>query len=208
MKSKKTVVLALGMIGTLLPTGLLLVSLRADRVSSQDATEARRAQFDETSELAAARLLAPYRLMYPASLPPGAELEHVAASDTSPTADELAIDDPTKVSNLVEATDLIVAVDMYWILPNGGRLHMWQTNDPTAATHVLTETADPGPQQGPSEMTLVNGTWRRIDFYWGSELRTSVNQLFENGVFVSISGEVGFSTLLQVAGAVQQEHGI
>jgi hypothetical protein len=207
MKSRKVAV-GLSLTTVLLAVGFVLIAYQANEVSSQDTLEARRSQFDESSELTAAGLLAPYRLKYPASIPAGAELEHVAATDTRPTADELAIDDPTKVTNLAEQSPLIVGVDMYWILPNEGRLHMWQTNDPTAAAHVFLETADPGPEQDLVDITLPNGQWRRIDFYWGSELRTSLNRLFEDGVFVSVAGEVSFDTLRLVAGTVQNRQGI
>lgn len=204
MRSRKASV-TLSLVLSLLVAAGLVVTYRVTNVSSEDMIAARRAQFDESSELAAARLLAPYRLKYPATIPAGAELEHVSASDTRPTAEELAIDDPTKVDELLDDTAILVAVDMYWILPNGGRLHMWQTNDPTAAAHVYLETADPAPEQEPLNITLPNGNWRRLDFYWGSELRTSLSRLFEDGVFVSISGEVSFDTLRLVAGAVQNQ---
>jgi hypothetical protein len=36
---------------------------------------------------------------------------------------------------------------------------------------------------------------RRVDFYGGSELRISLNHLFEDGVFVSVTGEVDLAML-------------
>jgi hypothetical protein len=208
MKSRK-LFLTLGPLAALLAVSEV-VGYRVSDVSSEDMIAARRAQFDETSELAAARVQAPYELRYPSTFPSGAELEHVIASDGALTADELAMEGPTKASNLAEKAtqELIVAVDMYWILPNGGRLHMWQTNDPAAAAHVFLETADHAPEQGPPDISLPNGNWRRLDFYWGFEPRTSLNRLFEDGVFVSVSGEVSFETLRLVAGAVQEHQGI
>lgn len=74
MRSQKTSV-ALSLVVTLLVAGGVLVAYRVRDVSSEDTIAARKAQFDESSELAAARLLAPYRLRYPATLPTGAELE-------------------------------------------------------------------------------------------------------------------------------------
>lgn len=185
-------------------TGLLLIALRPGDVSSEDTIAARRAQFDENAELAYARSLAPYRLRYPQSLPPGAELEHVAASDTRAGLDELSPEDKAQ-ADLGRYTDparKIVAVDMYWILPNGERLHMWQSNDPTASAHALLETAAPAPQKGLPDITLGNGNWRRIDFYWGTELQTSLNHQFEDGVFVSVTGEVDLAMLSLMAGSV------
>jgi hypothetical protein len=185
-------------------TGLLLIALRPGEVSSEDMIAARQAQFDENAELVYARSLAPYRLRYPQALPPGAELEHVAASDTRAGLDELSPEEKaeTDLGRYTDPASKIVAVDMYWILPNGGRLHMWQSNDPSASAHALLETADPAPLQGLPDIPLGNGNWRRIDFYAGSELRTSLNHLFEDGVFVSVTGEVDVAMLSLMAGSV------
>lgn len=184
--------------------GFLVIVLRPGDVSSEDTIAARRAQFDENAELAYARSIAPYRLRYPQALPPGAQLEHVAASDTRAGLDELSPEEKaeTDLGRYTDPARKIVAVDMYWILPNGGRLHMWQSNDPTASAHALLEIADPAPQQGLPDIPLGNGNWRKIDFYWGSELRTSLNHLFEDGVFVSVTGDVDLAMLSLMAGSV------
>lgn len=129
---------------------------------------------DPIDRLAEARAAAPYEVKLPASLPPGAALEHV----------EWDID-----------TNGVVVIDVWFSLPTGGRLHIWQTNTTSPIESI------------PEGQTLTIGgrPWSQVTMDWGTETLVQLSTRFEDGVTVTTDAPVSAldaQGLVQVAGSI------
>jgi hypothetical protein len=110
---------------------------------------------DPIEELAKAQAAAPYDVKVPASLPSGTALEHV-----------------------VWDSDIggVVVVDIWFSLPAGERLHIWQTNTTSSIESI--------PEGTP---TAIGGkTWSQVTVDWGGKTLIQLSTRFEDGVTVTI----------------------
>ena len=132
---------------------------------------------DSAKELADAKAAAPYVMKYPSALPPGASLEHV---------------------DWDESDGNVVAVDIWFALPAGGRLHIWQTNteDP-----ISTESIPPG------ESLSIEGTqWSLVKVDWGSQTLLQLSTRLADGITVTMDApedSLDLSSLANVAASLE-----
>lgn len=109
---------------------------------------------DPNVRLAEAKAAAPYGVKLPGSPPPGVALEHVEWD-----------------------TDIegVVVVDVWFSLPSGGRLHIWQSN-----------TTSPIESIPPGETVAIDGrSWSQVSVDWTDPV-LQLSTRFEEGVTVTV----------------------
>ena len=164
-----TVALGTGVaVGFVLPTGVgaTVVGLNANLP-------------DPTIALAQAQAAAPYTIKQPTFLPAGASLFLV---------NWLA-------PNKAEGEDAF-AVDIWYSLPDGSRLHLWQTND----QHLTAEGKDPAASDVGQPVVLGGVTWREVQL--DNSGGTALSSHFNDGITVSLDGSLDDATLRQVAASI------
>jgi hypothetical protein len=123
----------------------------------------------------------PVRL--PARLPPGSVLAHAVTNADSTTYGTF-----------------VHSLDVWFRLPSGGSLHIWQTDDPTG---LAAEGKDPVLSGRP--IAIGSRIWTRTDLQDSPGI-SAFNTRFEDGVTLSIDfpvSEVDFEALLSSVIAVQ-----
>jgi hypothetical protein len=111
---------------------------------------------DPNRQLAEAKAAAPYEVKYPSAVPQGTVLEHVDW-------------------DVHEGT--VVAIDIWFALPTGGRLHIWQTN---TVEPISTDSIPQG------EAVSIEGiSWSRVSVDWGGTQLLQLSRQFEDGVTVA-----------------------
>jgi hypothetical protein len=129
---------------------------------------------DPSKTLAEAEVAAPYGVKLPASLPPGAVLQLVVWD--------------TDVGN-------VVVIDVWYSLPAGGRLHVWQTNTTSAIESIPDGEA----------LAIGERTWSQVPVDWGTEKLLQLSTRFEDGVTVTVDApttSLGPSGLVDVAASI------
>ncbi len=116
---------------------------------------------DPVAALQQVQGIAPYTLHMPTPLPQGAI--------------PLVVD--------WEGENGVVAVDMWWSLPDRSRFHVWQTNDP----NLVQEGKDPTVTGTPVSVGGV--AWSETPVDWGLVHLTEVCRKFEDGVTVCASSD-------------------
>jgi hypothetical protein len=131
---------------------------------------------DSVRELADAKAAAPYAVRYPSALPPGASLEHVDRDDSDGS---------------------VVAVDIWFELASGGRLHIWQTNttDP-----ISTESLPAG-----ETMSMEGMEWSLVRIDQGSRTVLQLSTRLADGITVTVDApedSLDLSSLKDVAASL------
>jgi hypothetical protein len=132
---------------------------------------------DPTESLREAVAAAPYRVRFPSPSPDGAKLEHVSWS--------------------VEQGD-VVPVNVWFVLPEGGKLHIWQTNTSDSVEDIEG-------LSGGERVTIAGSAWTLISFTWGDEQMLQLSTRFEDGVTLSIdapSSRLDAQSLSEVAASL------
>lgn len=131
---------------------------------------------DPNRQLIEAKAAAPYEVKYPVVVPPGTVLEHV----------DWDVHDGT-----------VVAIDIWFVLPTGDRLHVWQTN---TAEPISTDSIPQG------EAVFIDGvSWFQVFVDWGGTQLLQLSRKFDDGVTVTADAPLDAldeDGLAEVAGSI------
>lgn len=130
-------------------------------------------------ELAEAQAAAPYRIREPAFLP--ADTKLVLVTWVPPALDE---------------GESAFSVDLWYGLPDGTRLHLWQTD----AKYLAEAGKDPAaPTEG--EPVNINGdNWRLVRLE--AERGTALSRRFADGITLSLDARLDDASLQQIAASI------